>query len=42
MRNIVALSLLVVIAYWLDLRYNNGVYRRSIADMVQHIVVSFK
>ena len=42
MRNILALSLLVVIAYWLDLRYNNGLYSRTIANIVQHIAVNFK
>ena len=42
MRVILVLIIGLAIAFWLDQRYNHGLYSNSLADMLHHIAVSFK
>jgi hypothetical protein len=42
MRNMILLGIGLVIAYWVDQHYYNGVYSAPLSDMLNHIAISFK
>ena len=42
MRNIIWLGIGLVIAYWFDQHYYNGMYSASLADELHHIAIGFK
>jgi len=42
MRNVILLGIGLVIAYWVDHHYYNGIYSASLADVTRHIVIAFK
>jgi hypothetical protein len=42
MRGIIVLGIGLVIAFWVDHRYYDGLYSRGTGDMIQHIAASFK
>jgi hypothetical protein len=42
MHNIIFLGIGLVVAYWVDHYYYNGIYSAALADELNHIAVAFK
>jgi hypothetical protein len=42
MRKTILLGISLVIAYWVDQHYYNGMYSAPLTDMLHHIAISFK
>ncbi len=41
-RDIILLGICLVIAYWVDQHYYNGMYSAALADELHHIAIGFK